>query len=80
MNKYLIRFNQSRGQPGRGTPDHVWRVFENGENGKEYLFKHLEINVKSRSEVSDNGRNWNVSCEGVLTIDRSTSTARIDQS
>ena len=31
MNKYHIRFNKSRGQPGRGSMDHVWRVFENGD-------------------------------------------------
>ena len=37
MNKYKIRFNKRRGQEGRGTIDHVWRVFEN--NDKEYLFK-----------------------------------------
>jgi len=23
-----IRFNKSRGQPGRGTPDHAWRGLE----------------------------------------------------
>ena len=28
MKKYSIRFNKSRGQIGRGTVDHVWRVFE----------------------------------------------------
>jgi hypothetical protein len=77
MNRYLIRFNKSRGQPGRGTRDHAWRVFENGEDGKEYLFKHLEINVKSRSARSSNGEDWNIYCEGVLTIDRETSTAVI---
>ena len=26
--KYSIRFNKTRGQEGRGTVDHVWRVFE----------------------------------------------------
>jgi hypothetical protein len=73
MNHYSIRFNQSRGQPGRGTPEHVWRVFE---NGKEYLFKHFQINVPSQSETD--GQNWNVSCKGVMTIDRDTSTAIIN--
>ena len=42
MNKYLIRFNKSRGQFGRGTLEHVWRVFE---NDREFLFKHIKINV-----------------------------------
>jgi hypothetical protein len=73
MNKYLIRFNKSRGQPGRGSLDHVWRVFE---NDKEYLFKHVKINVPSYSERS--GEDWNIACDGFLTIDRETSTATID--
>ena len=71
--KYAIRFNKARGQPGRGSVDHVWRVFE---DGKEYLFKHVQINVPSHSE-QDNG-DWNIVCNGTMTIDRSTSTAVID--
>ena len=73
MNKYVIRFNKSRGQPGRGTEDHVWRVFEN--NGKEYLFKHLNITVPVKDERD--GMDWNIVCYGVLYIDRNTSTAII---
>lgn len=45
MAHFQIRYNQTRGQPGRGTVDHVWRVFE---DGKEYLTKNVEINVPSR--------------------------------
>ena len=78
MNKYSIRFNQIRGQPGRGTPEHVWRVFEN--NGKEYLFKHFVLNVPSTSERDGTSDNWNVTCYGVMTIDRETSTAIINPS
>lgn len=74
MNIYQIRFNKSRGQPGRGTMDHVWRVFE---NGKEYLFKHLDITVPIKSEKDLNGVDYNICCEGFLTIDRETSTAKI---
>lgn len=73
--KYAIRFNQSRGQPGRGTIDHVWRVFE-GDVSKEYLFKNVNINVPSFSERE--GENWNIACHGVLTIDRENSTAIIN--
>jgi hypothetical protein len=73
MNHYSIRYNQTRGQPGRGTPEHVWRVFE---NGKEYLFKNFKLNVSSQSETD--GQNWNVCCDGVMTIDRETSTAIIN--
>jgi hypothetical protein len=74
MNKYLIRFNKSRGQPGRGTLDHVWRVFE---NGNEFLLKNVKINVPSQSEVSP-GPDWNIACEGFMRIDRDTSTAIIE--
>jgi hypothetical protein len=70
--KYAIRFNKTRGQPGRGSLEHVWRVFE---DGKEYLFKHVQINVPSYSE-QDNG-DWNIVCNGTMTIDRITSTAVI---
>lgn len=73
MNKYLIRFNKTRGKPGRGTIDHVWRVFE---NNKEYLFKNVQINVNSFSERT--GEDWNIACYGILTIDRETSTAIIN--
>jgi hypothetical protein len=73
MNKYLIRFNRSHGEPGRGTQEHVWRVFE---NGKEYLFKHLDINVKIVDERS--GNDYNICCYGNMTIDKVTSTAIIN--
>ena len=72
-NKYLIRFNKTRGQEGRGTVDHVWRVFE---NGFEYLCKHVIINVPSHSERT--GDDWNISCEGVMEIDKTTSTVTIN--
>ena len=74
MNKYSIRFNKTRGQPNRGTIDHVWRVFE---NGKEYLFKNLEITVPIKSEKDENGVDYNICCMGYLEIDRQTSTAYI---
>jgi len=77
MNKYLIRFNKTRGLPGRGSKDHVWRVFE---NGKEYLFKHFVLNVPSTSEKEANSEDWNISCYGVMTIDKETSTATINWS
>lgn len=73
MAEFLIRFNKSRGMPGRGTEEHVWRVFE---DGKEYLFKHVTINVPSQSIRTE--EDWNIGCTGVLTIDRATSTAIIE--
>lgn len=74
--KYSIRFNKTRGMPGRGTVEHVWRVFE-GE--KEYLFKNIQINVPSYGEKEQNSEDWNICCDGVLTIDRETSTAIINK-
>ena len=74
MNTYQIRFNKTRGQAGRGTMDHVWRVFE---NGKEYLFKNLDISVPIKSEKDVNGNDYNIVCKGYLSIDRDTSTATI---
>jgi len=74
MNTYQIRFNKTRGQAGRGTMDHVWRVFE---NGKEYLFKNLDISVPIKSEKDANGVDYNIVCKGFLSIDRDTSTAVI---
>jgi len=74
MNIYQIRFNKSRGQAGRGSMDHVWRVFE---NGKEFLFKNLDIAVPIKSEKDINGQDYNITCQGFLTIDKDTSTAII---
>ena len=77
LHKYLIRFNKTRGLPGRGTIDHVWRVFE---DEKEYLVKNVNILVPSWSETSSqvNGHDdWNIACIGVMEIDRDTSTAII---
>ena len=77
MNKYHIRFNKSRGQDGRGTVDHVWRVFE---NGKEFLFKNLDISTPVKSEKDANGVDYNITCQGFMSINRETSTAVITTS
>jgi hypothetical protein len=74
MNKYLIRFNKSRGMPGRGTKDHVWRVFE---NDVEYLAAEVKLNVASWSEVSE-GPDWNIACMGFMVIDHDTGTVTIN--
>ena len=75
MKKYRIRFNKSRGQEGRGTKDHVWRVFEGNQ---EYIVKHFKLNVISFSEKEEHTDDWNVVCFGTLTIDKETSTAIIE--
>lgn len=73
MARIYIRFNKSRGLPGRGTENHVWRVFE---DEKEYLTKNVEINVPSKGEKTD--EDWSICCEGTLHLDRDTSTAIIN--
>jgi hypothetical protein len=72
--KIKIRFNKSRGQPGRGTVDHVWRVFA---GPKEYLAKHVEIHVKSWGEKEPGSEDWNIACEGQIQIDREKSSIRV---
>ena len=74
MKTYHIRFNKTRGQAGRGTMDHVWRVFE---GDKEYLLKNLDITVPVKSAKDANGVDYNIVCKGYLNIDRNTSTAII---
>lgn len=74
MSEYIIRYNKTRGQPGRGTEDHAWRVFE---DGKEYLFKNVRINVPSWGAKT--GQDWSMVCKGKMSIDRDTSTAIIDE-
>lgn len=74
MSEYIIRYNKTRGMPGRGTEDHAWRVFE---NGKEFLFKNVRINVPSWGAKT--GEDWSMVCEGKMTIERDTSTAVINE-
>jgi hypothetical protein len=73
MNRYRIRFNRTHGQPGRGSVDHVWRVFENDQ---EYIVKNIRMNVSSYGEKED--ENWNIVCYGFKTIDHETSTITIN--
>ena len=73
MNQYLIRINKSRGAVGRGTLDHIWRVFE---NGNEFLFKNLVINSKL-TDFTD-GTDYSISCEGTMDINRENSTCTIN--
>jgi hypothetical protein len=72
MAKFLVRFNKSAGQPGRGSYEHVWRVFE---DGKEHLARHVRILVPSWSEVD--GPDWNIACKGRMEFYHDTDTAVI---
>ena len=74
MSKFLIRFNKTRGQPGRGTEEHVWRVFE---GNVEHLARHVQIRVPSWSERDANGVDYNMACEGRMLWFDDTDTAVI---
>jgi hypothetical protein len=67
-----VRFNKSRGEPGRGSKDHVWRVFD---GPKEYIAKQVRIGVPSWG--AQTGEDWSICCEGQIMIDRATSTITI---
>ena len=70
MNKYQIRFNKTRGQEGRGTVDHVWRVFE---NGVEHLAQDVRLVGETFTECTqENGETkWNIACFGrLIWVDR----------
>lgn len=76
MKKYSIRFNKSRGEPGRGSKDHIWRVFE--DDAKEYICKHLRINTPITDEKDHNGTDYNIVCYGIMSLDKQTSTVIIN--
>jgi len=74
MLKYRIRFNKSRGKPGRGTEEHVWRVLQ---GNTEWLARHVIIEVPSRSEQE--GPDWNMVCEGSMLFFEDTDTVVITE-
>lgn len=69
-----VRYNKTRGQVGRGSVDHVWRIFD---NGKEYVAKNVRINVPSWGAKT--GEDWSICCEGGITVDKETSTITIGE-
>ena len=69
-----VRYNKTRGQVGRGSIDHVWRIFD---NDKEYVVKNVRINVPSWGAKT--GEDWSICCEGVITVDKETSTITIGE-
>jgi hypothetical protein len=69
-----VRYNKTRGQVGRGSVDHVWRIFD---NDKEYVVKNVQINVPSWGAKT--GEDWSICCEGVITVDKQTSTITIGE-
>ena len=73
--KFRIRFNKSAGQPGRGSKDHVWRVFD--ETGKEYLVKNIFIKRECCGEKESGTEDWNMVAIGEMEIDRVNSLITI---
>ena len=73
--KIKIRFNKTRGEPGRGTADHVWRVFD--ETGKEFICKHILILTKCQGEKDENGQDYNIVAEGNMGINYDESRIKI---
>lgn len=69
-----VRYNKTRGQVGRGSVDHVWRIFD---NDKEYVVKNVRINVPSWGAKT--GEDWSICCEGVIAVDKETSTITIGE-
>ena len=74
MLKYRIRFNKARGQPGRGTEEHVWRVLQ---DNTEWLARHVILEVPSRSEQE--GPDWNMVWEGNMLFFEGTDTVVITE-
>jgi len=73
--KFRIRFNKTAGQPGRGTIEHKWRVFD--ETGKEYLCKNVILRKDAWTEPDANGVDYNMCCIGEIDIVRESSTIAI---
>jgi len=69
-----VRYNKTRGQPGRGSIDHAWRVFD---DTKEYVVKNVQINVPSWGAKT--GEDWSMCCEGTIIVDKETSTIIIGE-
>jgi len=76
VNKYTIRFNKSRGQPGRGSMLHVWRVFE---GSREILAKNVRIETRSWTELDANGQDYNIACRGRMMFFEDTDTVVITE-
>lgn len=74
MTKIRVRYNKSAGQEGRGTKEHVWRVFV---GPKEYLAKHVVFAIPCRSEKELHSDDYNMVADGQIQIDRATSTITV---
>jgi len=66
--KYRVRYNKTAGQPGRGSIEHKWRVFD--ENNKELLCKNVVLKALAWTDMDPNGVDHNIVTEGEIQIDR----------
>lgn len=73
--RFRIRYNKTAGQPGRGSKDHVWRVFD--ENDKEYICKSICMKNESWGEKEDRTPDYNIVTNGEIQIDKEESRITI---
>jgi len=73
--RFRIRYNKTAGQPGRGSKEHVWRVFD--ENGKEYICKNIFMKHESWGEKEELTPDYNIVTNGEIQIDKEKSLITI---
>jgi hypothetical protein len=73
--RFRIRYNKTAGQPGRGSKEHVWRVFD--ESNKEYICKHIFMKNESWGEKEELTPDYNIVTNGEIQIDKEKSLITI---
>lgn len=73
--RFRIRYNKTAGQPGRGSKEHVWRVFD--ENNKEYICKNIFMKNESWGEKEELTPDYNIVTNGEIEIDKEKSLITI---
>ncbi len=73
--RFRIRYNKTAGQPGRGSKEHVWRVFD--ESNKEYICKNIFMKNESWGEKEELTPDYNIVTNGEIQIDKEKSLITI---
>ena len=73
--RFRIRYNKTAGQPGRGSKEHVWRVFD--ENNKEYICQNIFMKNESWGEKEELTPDYNIVTNGEIQIDKEKSLITI---
>ena len=73
--RFRIRYNKTAGQPGRGSKEHVWRVFD--ENNKEYICQNIFMKNESWGEKEELTPDYNIVTNGEIQIDKERSLITI---